>query len=238
MEPYIDKNALLARIKKLKMDIGNIFNEYDEGFWEGRTTAFDDVICELDTLEVKEIEDLQSLEKEVAEGYVGLVNKKRVPIELKGELKAKFKNEFNTLWQTVNRIDFANVAKPIIERICLNFAAWGFYNLSKIGDVKGNKEIDSIEVKEEILDKEDKTKLMQKCVHKAYKRGYDTGVLQTTNKMNHNTKEVDLEEEVDKWYNNEAPKEFENVLYEDIEKCAKHFFELGLSISNESQKGE
>ena len=48
----IDKDALLARIKKLKMDIGNIFNDYDEGFWEGRITAFDDVICALNTLEV------------------------------------------------------------------------------------------------------------------------------------------------------------------------------------------
>ena len=45
-------------------------------------------------------------------------------------------------------------------------------------------------------------------------------------------KEVDLEKETDKWYNNEASKEFENVLYEDIEKCAKHFFELGLRASN------
>lgn len=56
MEQYILKSALVARIKKLKIDIGNIFNEYDEGFWEGRTTAFDDVICALDTLEVKEID--------------------------------------------------------------------------------------------------------------------------------------------------------------------------------------
>ena len=38
----------------------------------------------------------------------------------------------------------------------------------------------------------DKTKLMRKCVKAAYKRGYDTGVLQTTNKVNHNTKELDL----------------------------------------------
>lgn len=53
MKQYIDKDALLARIKKLKMDIGNIFNDYDEGFCEGRITAFDDVICALDTLEVK-----------------------------------------------------------------------------------------------------------------------------------------------------------------------------------------
>lgn len=54
MTQYIDKSALIERIKKLKMDIGNIFNEYDEGFWEGRTTAFDDIICELNALEVKE----------------------------------------------------------------------------------------------------------------------------------------------------------------------------------------
>ena len=40
--------------------------------------------------------------------------------------------------------------------------------------------------------------------------------------------EVDLEKEIDKWYNNEASKEFENILYNDIEKFAKHFFELGL----------
>ena len=41
-------------------------------------------------------------------------------------------------------------------------------------------------------------------------------------------KEVDLEKETDKWYNTKASKEFENVFYEDIEECAKYFFELGL----------
>ena len=56
MAQYIDKATLLAKIKKLKMDIGNIFNEYDEGFWEGRTTAFDDVICALDPIEMKEVD--------------------------------------------------------------------------------------------------------------------------------------------------------------------------------------
>ena len=57
--------------------------------------------------------------------------------------------------------------------------------------------ISTLETKEEILDKEGKTKLMKKCVHKAYKRGYDMGVLKTTNEMNHNMKDVDLEEAVD-----------------------------------------
>ena len=39
----------------------------------------------------------------------------------------------------------------------------------------------------------DKTKLMRKCVKAAYKRGYDMGVLQTTNKVNHNTKDLEKE---------------------------------------------
>jgi len=47
-------------------------------------------------------------------------------------------------------------------------------------------------------------------------------------------KEVDLEKETDKWYNTKASKEFENVFYGDIEKCAQYFFELGLK----AQKGE
>ena len=55
--------------------------------------------------------------------------------------------------------------------------------------------LDTLEVKEEVLDRNDKTKLMRKCVKAAYKRGYDMGVLQTTNKVNQNTKKVDLEKE-------------------------------------------
>lgn len=47
-------------------------------------------------------------------------------------------------------------------------------------------------------------------------------------------KEVDLEKETDKWYNTKASKEFENVFYGDIEKCAQYFFELGLK----TQKAE
>ena len=46
-------------------------------------------------------------------------------------------------------------------------------------------------------------------------------------------KDVDLEEEVDKWYNNEAPKEFEHILYRDIENFAKYFFELGLQAKDQ-----
>lgn len=53
--------------------------------------------------------------------------------------------------------------------------------------------INTLEVKEEVLDEEGKAKLMKKCVHKAYKRGYDMGVLKTISEMNH--KEVIAEQE-------------------------------------------
>ena len=101
--------------------------------------------------------------------------------------------------------------------------------------------LDTIVVKEEILDKEGKTKLMKKCVHKAYKRGYDMGVLKTTNEMNHNMKDVDLEKEL---------KTLDNTLFdldgvaiagatcyltvEDVKDIAKRFYEMGLN----AQKGE
>ena len=86
--------------------------------------------------------------------------------------------------------------------------------------------INTLEVKEEILDKEGKTKLMRKCVHKAYKRGYDMGVLQTTNKMNHNTKDADLEKEIIRVSKNEY---FD---FTDWKSIDRHFYELGLKAQN------
>lgn len=47
-------------------------------------------------------------------------------------------------------------------------------------------------------------------------------------------KDVDLDKEIDDWYNNIAPKEFINIHYDNIEQCAKYFFNLGLK----AQKGE
>ena len=90
--------------------------------------------------------------------------------------------------------------------------------------------INTLEVKEEILDKEGKTNLMQKCVREAYKRGYDMGVLQTTNKINHNIKEVDLEKEAENFVQTGEFVKNENPVL----AIAKYFFELGLKI----QKGE
>lgn len=136
MAQYIEKDALVAEIEKL---MNRYDSEYDEDSTEvkaAKGNVCHEILCTIDTLEVKEVDDeLQGIEKEVAEGFIERINKKRIPISLKGEKKAKFKNEFNTLWQIINGIQFANVAKHIIERLCLHFAAWGSYNLKGIGQI-------------------------------------------------------------------------------------------------------
>ena len=134
----IDKDALVAEIERRRDD-------YINSFMTVQVHMLNDVLDFLNTIEVKEVDDeLQGIEKEVAEGFVERINKKRIPISLKGEKKAKFKNEFNTLWQIIDGIQFANVAKHIIERLCLHFAAWGSYNLKGIGqiDKDDKKEMD------------------------------------------------------------------------------------------------
>lgn len=58
MKQYIDKADIIAEIEKLRMDYGHIFNEYDAGFSEGRISAFDEALSFLNTLEVKEINNV------------------------------------------------------------------------------------------------------------------------------------------------------------------------------------
>lgn len=84
---------------------------------------------------------LTEIEEKVVRGDIHRIDAKRVPIELRGELKHKFKNEFNTMWQLVGQLQFANVAKRIIERICLNFAAWGAYNLRDLGKISEEERV-------------------------------------------------------------------------------------------------
>ena len=98
--------------------------------------------------------------------------------------------------------------------------------------------LDTLEVKEEILDKEGKTELMKKCVHKAYQRGYDMGVLQTTNKIKHNTKKVDLEKEFDNYAKDILACDVQFQPFTHLYNCAKYFYELGIMASNKSQKRE
>ena len=58
MEQYINKSAVVAEIEKLRMYHGRVFNEYDAGFSEGRCSAFDEVLSFLNTLEVKDIDEI------------------------------------------------------------------------------------------------------------------------------------------------------------------------------------
>ena len=93
--------------------------------------------------------------------------------------------------------------------------------------------LNTLEVKEEVLDRNDKTKLMRKCVKTAYKRGYDMGVLQTTNKINHNTKEVDLEKEFDNYTKDILACDVQFEPFTHLYNCAKYFYELGLKAKGE-----
>ena len=73
------------------------------------------------------------------------------------------------------------------------------------------------------------------CDNSEQETGYDCALYELQDFLDTiEVKEVDLEKEIDEWYNTKASKEFENVFYDDIEKFAKHFFELGLK----AQKGE
>ena len=137
---YISKSAVAAEIEARLSDIAEVCQDY---ITDKKTSAEYSLLIELlgflDTLETKEIEEdeeLKGLEKEVAYGTVERIDKKRIPIDLKGDLKAKFKNEFNTMWQVIDGIQFAKVAKHIIERLCLEFATWGAYNLKGIGEIR------------------------------------------------------------------------------------------------------
>lgn len=136
---YISKSAVMAEIEARLSDIAEVCQDYIP---DKKTSAEYSLLIELlgflDTLETKEIEEdeeLTGLQREVACGTVEQIDKKRIPINLKGDLKAKFKNEFNTLWQVIGGVQFAKVAKHIIERLCLEFATWGAYNLKGIGEI-------------------------------------------------------------------------------------------------------
>lgn len=54
----------------------------------------------------------------------------------------------------------------------------------------------------------------------------------------HEVKEVDLEKEIDDAFLENKCNITDNVSLGEFERIAKHFFELGMQISNKAQKGE
>ena len=51
-------------------------------------------------------------------------------------------------------------------------------------------------------------------------------------------KEVDLDEEADNYWGTLTSDVKNSIYFNDFYKIAKHFFELGMSVSNKVQKGE
>lgn len=68
--------------------------------------------------------------RKVKEIYSNKIEKKRILPHLKGQKLHDFKNEFNTLLQTVHGLRFEDVSRDILQKFALAFATWGAYNLS------------------------------------------------------------------------------------------------------------
>ena len=77
---------------------------------------------------------MDKLQKEVADGFCRLIEKKRnLPSfeNLDGKMKHGFENEFNTLFQTLGGLQFEDVSKQVLKKLCWAFAVWGANNLNK-----------------------------------------------------------------------------------------------------------
>lgn len=68
--------------------------------------------------------------RKVRETYSNKIEKKRVLPNLRGQKLHDFKNEFNTLFQTIHGLRFEDVSSGILQKFALAFATWGAYNLS------------------------------------------------------------------------------------------------------------
>ena len=90
-----------------------------------------DIVVGLITKAVHKL-DVEQFEtrRKVREAYSDKIEKKRVLPNLKGQKLHDFKNEFNTLFQTIDGLQFEDVSSGILQKFALAFATWGAYNLS------------------------------------------------------------------------------------------------------------
>ena len=72
------------------------------------------------------------LRAKVRDGCIDSIHRKREVPELHGKKLHDFKNEFNTMYQTLGRLQFEDVSKGVLMELCLCFAGWGAKNLSDI----------------------------------------------------------------------------------------------------------
>lgn len=149
----IDKDALVTEIKRYK-------HKADERLKiKGRSLAEDckdsalqnlcgNLLHFIDTLEVKEDNLLTEkvIERELAEAYINVFDKKYKLPKLKGKQLHDFKNFINTCEQTFSMkyFDYHATQGKLFEKLALLWAVWGKEHLStevKEGDLK--KEFDN-----------------------------------------------------------------------------------------------
>ena len=80
--------------------------------------------------------------RKVRDAFSNKIEKKRILPNLRGQKLHDFKNEFNTLFQTIHGLRFEDVSRGILEKFALAFATWGAYNLSFLR----NKEPEDVEL--------------------------------------------------------------------------------------------
>ena len=77
----------------------------------------------------------EELRKKVAHGNKRRIRERRVLPELRGRKLHDFKNEFNTIFQTLGYLKFEDVTESTLYEVCLNFAVWGANNLGGMGEI-------------------------------------------------------------------------------------------------------
>lgn len=77
----------------------------------------------------------EELRKKVADGNKRRIRERRVLPELRGRKLHDFKNEFNTIFQTLGYLKFEDVTQSTLYEVCLNFAVWGANNLGGMGEI-------------------------------------------------------------------------------------------------------
>lgn len=81
----------------------------------------------------------EELRKKVADGNKRRIRERRVLPELKGRKLHDFKNEFNTIFQTLGYLKFEDVMQSALQDMCLNFAVWGANNLRGMGEINSEE---------------------------------------------------------------------------------------------------
>ena len=131
--------------QEIKYDKVRFYQNFIYGFWEGRTTAFDDVICALNTLEVKDPYEQCVQYDSIKAGIQA--HAREYSFNIESELFNQLTKEQQVLW------------KKEIEQACISGGDAG-YLLAKDPRYKENLEVKVADLDEALsdLDKDIKEK--------------------------------------------------------------------------------